>query len=212
MLAEFVLSLMVFQASAQTGPVASGDYCAFEVLVRSSKGSPVTGVSVLLHDHGGEEFNSAVTDSAGVARICDAPPGLLSIQVGVRRCGGVTVHNLRRFWLETRKVSLTYDNCAGEEWVPVLGCQLVIRVRNQDGFPIPGAVYIGGGMSARPGSQPKAADYLGRIFLFTEFDKQPFGRIESPGYSAFGFVGNECTRSASRDEDVVVKLRRSEPR
>ncbi len=74
-------------------------YCAFEVVVKSPTGVPVVGAGVAGLDQNGVKFGTALTDAQGVVRFCDAPSGLIEINVGGNLCGAVSVRYLSAYWL-----------------------------------------------------------------------------------------------------------------
>lgn len=189
------------EARAHSGPM---EYCAFEVRVISSRGEAVRGAIVVLTDESGNEFASATANDAGIAKICDAPPGFVALSVGGNLCGATSVRQLKRYWMETRKVTMLFDNCSGEGWVPLGGCPLVIRVQSSDGGPIFGAELRG--VEEQPGgrSGTSVSDRWGRIFRFLKFGSPLSGSVEKTGYLPQR-VRAECFHGA-HDRDVVVTL------
>jgi len=155
-------------------------YCAFEVTVRSPRGEAIAGATVSELAMGGKIIGSSVTDRQGIARICDAPKGLVDIQVGDNRCGAVTVAYLKAYWLQTRRVSITYENCSGEEWAVAGGCLLTIRVKDQRNAPIPSVFFED--RNERPGPQTKLSDDSGRVFRFIKFGETMSGRLLKDRY------------------------------
>jgi hypothetical protein len=157
-------------------------YCAFEVQVGSPDGNPVTSVGVVLLTAGGQTFGGDNTNEQGVAMICDSPPGPVAIQVGGKQCGGVTVNSLSRYYMLTRKVVVVYDNCREEGLVPVGGCELTIRVRDQKGNPIARASFEGPNDNPEASDQTRISDAYGRIFRFALFGESIKARIKKDGY------------------------------
>lgn len=166
--------------SVVPGARSQGNYCAFEILVKSPSGAPIEGAGVAGLDQNGIGFGTAVTDSVGLARICDSAPGLTDIQVGGQRCGAVTVRYLRPYWMVSRKVFVTYTNCSGEDHTPPAGCLLTIRVKAGDGAPLAGVRFVAS--SETPAHQTAVSDQYGRIFRFIRFGDTMAGRLVKDGY------------------------------
>src|SRR6185312_5904869 len=102
--------------------------------VKSPAGTPVAGIGVAL-THDGRVYGTAITDARGIAQICDAPKGLVDIEVGGHLCGAVSVRYLKPYWMETRRVSVTYENCSGDDFFPYGGCLFTIRVYDRKTYP-----------------------------------------------------------------------------
>jgi hypothetical protein len=166
-------------------------YCAFEVMVRSPEGGPVSGAPVASLAQDGQTTGFASTDRQGIARVCDAPVGLTDIRVGDRLCGAVTVHYITPYWLETRHVVVTYKNCNGEEFAPMGGCSLTIRVRSQDGHPLEGVRLEVPNEQPKKRPQTRLSDGFGRIFRFTDYGDTLAVRLLKDGYVPQGFT-DQC--------------------
>jgi len=186
----------------RTGPPG---YCAFEVNVKSSRNQPVANAPVTMFDASEQKFSTVVTDRQGVARMCDAPPGLIRFTVGGLLCGEASVGQLRRYWMQTRRVTITYDNCNGEEWAPLGGCMLTLRVRASDGAPLAGARVEGDSLTLKSREQILVSDSWGRAFLFLEFGDRLNAMVLSEGYVSRPVVV-ECKRGESFDRDLIVEL------
>lgn len=87
----FAIILHGLSAPLTGAEFQSSEYCAFEVIVKTSRGEAARYARVVLFDDTGSAFASAVVNEEGVARICDAPPGLLRLSVGGTLCGTASV-------------------------------------------------------------------------------------------------------------------------
>ena len=180
------------------------DYCAFEIVVHSPDGGPVVGTEVMEFGPGGDAIASALTDQQGVARLCDARVGLVDIEVGGRRCGAVGVRYLRPWWLKTRRVSVTYRSCAGEEWAVAGGCLLTIRVKDQYNLPVVGVLFES--PNERPRPQTRISDKFGRIFRFIEYGETTIGWLLKDGYSR-QIVNQSCrSKEDTNERELTVIL------
>ncbi len=192
-------------------PARGAEYCAFQVTVRSPSGTPVRSVLVEeLKQDTDELVAQASTDQHGVARICEAPSvGLVKIRVGGKLCGSAVVAYLKPYWMSTRDVHLTYENCQGEEWFPLGGCGLTIRVRDETNAPLPGVQFETADRQPKQRAQTSTSDAFGRIFRFMNYGDVLEGRIEKPGYIS-ATVSDECRRGSSTDREQVIALRRDQ--
>lgn len=181
----------------------NASYCAFEVVVKSSAGKAVKGVAVYELMQDGKTVGTATTDQQGVARICDAPAGLVQIQVGHNLCGEVTVRHLKPYWMQTRKVSIYYDNCSGEEWAVPGGCLLTIRIKDERGLPIAGVLFDTPNES--PQLQTKISDEFGRIFRFIKPGGVLSAQLKKGGFLTQD-IKEACQPGDRPDEERVVTL------
>jgi hypothetical protein len=179
-------------------------YCAFEVTVRSPEGDPVSGAPVAALAQDGKTIGLASTDKQGVARVCDAPAELTDIRVGGRLCGAVTLHYMTPYWLETRHVVVTYKNCNGEEFAPMGGCSLTIRLRDQEGHPLEGVLFDDPNERAKKRAQTRLSDWFGRIFRFTDYGDTLSGRFLKDGYVPQNFTEQCGSGDPKRAERTVV--------
>jgi hypothetical protein len=180
------------------------NYCAFEVTVRSSAEAPVRGVGVWLLRADGSVYSRVQADARGVARLCDAPPGLVDIQVGGNLCGAVIVKYLRPLWLETRHLRLHYDGCH-EDFEVTSGCYYVVRVLDSGDRAVEGAHLIG----AVPGQDPEldATDKFGRLFRFVPWGRSLEGEIAKEGYTTEKVLLN-CRSGDDPYPEPAITLRR----
>jgi hypothetical protein len=107
----FVIMVLFPGCAAVVCAADTGEYCAFEVEVKSPTGLPASGVAVVGHDAAGLQFGTAITNEQGVARLCDSPRGLAEITAGGRMCGAASVKHLSTIWPHTRHVVITYQRC-----------------------------------------------------------------------------------------------------
>ena len=180
-------------------------YCAFEVVVRSPKGDPVWPVSVSLLDRSMHAFTTALTGPAGIARLCDAPVGPISVRVGGQLCGATTVKDLKAFWMKTRRVYITYDNCSGEDFAFPGGCLVTIRVYSKTGQPISGVLFSGSNQRPAAREQTTISDAFGRIFRFVEYGGILNGELVKPGYLSQN-IRVTCERGSLYEKEQRVVL------
>ena len=181
------------------------EYCAFEVVVTTPRGLPVIGAPVA-EDYQGRPFATAMTDKSGVARLCDAPADSVDIVVGGKRCGATRVSYLSPYWMRTRRVSVTYENCSGEEWMLPGGCRLTIRLRDErTSAPLPGARFRGGDSRAASEFETYESDTFGRVFRFIRYGTTLSGTLDKDGY-AQGEVSEPCTRGENPYLEKIIAL------
>jgi hypothetical protein len=159
-----------------------GSLCAFEVTVKSPAGVPVVGIEVSEFETGGRVYSSGTTNRQGVARICDAPQGLIDLHIGGQLCGAVTVGYLSAYWMVTRKIDMIYKNCQGDDFLPPGGCQLTIRVRDQTGSPLAGVVINDPKERPMKRAQTTVSDEFGRIFRFLDYGDNVNVQLQREGY------------------------------
>ena len=203
----FVLILALAVASLPLAAQEQPEYCAFQISVNSPAGAPVKAVGVALKKTDGKTFSTAVTDDRGTVMICDAPEGLVDVEVGGHLCGAVTVRYLKAFWMTTRRVSVTYENCAGEEWIPSGGCLLTIRTMDTDGAPLSGVHFADHDKPLALQRQTWTSDRFGRIFRFIDYGKTLNARLEKTGYISQR-VTDECKPGDTPDREHVIVLKK----
>jgi len=201
----FVSALAALGAIAPQEPQQEREYCAFEVTVKASRNQPVRRVTVVLFDGNGREYATALTDENGIARLCDAPPGLIRVAVGGNLCGAASVSYLQRYWMETRRVTITYDNCSGEEWTFLGGCALTLRIRGRDAAPLAGVSLEDPAGLLKAREHTSVSDRWGRIFLFLQYRDHFSVILRKDGYSPLTHsVG--CKPGDPYDQEVTVTL------
>jgi hypothetical protein len=200
-----IVALALLGVSAPQSLKDKEEYCAFEVTVRSSRNQPVPDAIVVMFDEDGKEFASAVVNEKGIARLCDAPPGLIRLAVGGNRCGATSVSYLQRYWMQTRRVTITYDNCSGEEWTFLGGCDLMLRVRARDGTPLAGATLRDPAGRLKTREHTSVSDRWGRIFLFLHYGDHFSVTLDKHGYSP-QVVSAECKPGDAFSRDLTVTL------
>jgi len=207
-----VMGAMVCMSSGALARQGPDEYCAFEVIVKQPGGAPATAGVVV--QGGGQVFGPVMTNAQGIARLCDAPPGLSEIVVGGNRCGAVSVKYLRAWWMKTRRVFVTYDNCSGEEWFVPRTCLLTIRVRDERGTPIAGVELGAPNEPPTPrdqeriseGFETRISDQFGRIFRLVVFGETLQGSLSKDGYTS-GQVAAQCKAGQSFDLERTIVLR-----
>jgi hypothetical protein len=160
-------------------------YCAFHVVVKSHSGAPLPRVDVeAIAD--GRTIARARTGGSGLAKLCDAPLGLIDIAVGNTRCGYSVVKFVRATWPRTTRLVVTYNNtlddaaCAGTTFGSFpTDCQVLLRVHDAEGKPIPGARFDLG-----PAVSKRTSDALGRIFFSLRAGTRVVGSLEAAARSS----------------------------
>lgn len=196
------LTLLPVLMAAQS----EGDVCYFEVAVTSAKGAPVIGASVSgVHQQSGRTFNQTFTDKQGVARICDAPEGLVDILVGGNLCGAVAVRYLKPYWMRTRRISVSYENCSGDEWVLPGGCLLTLRIEDQKGTPLSGVLFDSEDKRSKLREQTQLSDQFGRIFRFVNYGESLSGRLVKQGFDSRS-VTDQCKsgKNPEREQRIIM--------
>jgi len=209
MTTRHLIWIFAIAAAVLAAPVSFGQneppYCAFEVAVKSPAGTPVAGIGVALTQDE-KIYDTAITDARGIAQICDAPKGLVDIEAGGHLCGAVSVRYLKSYWMETRRVSVTYENCSGDDFFPYGGCLFTIRVYDEKHTPLAGVIFQGSSKDAhtlRP--QTSISDRFGRIFRFVAYRQALNGRFEKADYSPKSIV-EECKPGGQVERDRVIIL------
>lgn len=190
---------------SQLGVIAADAPPAFEVVVSTSTGIPVRSVFVEELDGEGRTLASTRTNEQGVGWLDDAPPGQVSIRVGRRLCGAVTVSYLTAYWLQTRRIAITYDNCSGEEWVVSNGCKLTLRMHTKEGTPISGVEFRTLDRSAVFPTGNGRSDDLGRIYVFLNWGKSIRGCLVRAGYQREK-VDLDCPRGETPRRDMRILI------
>jgi hypothetical protein len=187
-----VISALSLCIAFASGPAS---YCAFEVKVSKPSGLPLPNVPVAVIQKHESVFAQTTTDATGVARLCDAPLEVVDIHVGADICGSVLVRNLVPTWPERRLVYVTYVESPCDHFLITPRCRILLRIRDEDGRAISGALFEGGG-----GDGQETSDVFGRLFR----------SIKRPG-KLNGVVTKEGTEpariTAECDSELMVVLR-----
>lgn len=186
------LTLVCFSANAQS------TYCAFEVLVRSPSGKPVTGVTVALIRRSKAIFSESVTDAQGVARLCDAPLEYMDVVVGRDVCGSVLVRHLKHTWPETRRVYVTYVDDPCDHFGVESVCRILLRIVDNAGRPLEGV-----GFNGVPPNQDehRVSDIFGRLYYSLMRGQTLEGTVSKEGKRP-ARVSTSCVD----DKEITVHL------
>jgi hypothetical protein len=134
--AATLLAILGLNAAAALG---AEQWCMFEITVRTTGGAIAPGVPVVAFLSDGSVLAETISDSTGVARVCDAPwPSLIQVSVGPlgeRACGQVRVRHLYPLWKTTRAVHVIYDACFLPEFYRPNRCNYVLRL-DEGGQPL----------------------------------------------------------------------------
>lgn len=175
---------------------AQEPYCAFEVHVATPAGKPVPGVPVAMLRADKTTYSNTASGLDGVARICDAPLQTVNFVVGFDICGSVMVRNLRPAWPETQQVIVTYASAPCPHMTFCNECQVLLRIRDENGNPVAGARFQGTPSGLRGSA---VSDEFGRLF-----------RVVRRGETLKGIVAKQGKASAQVsvlvDDDVEFKV------
>jgi hypothetical protein len=184
--------------------VASGkSFCAYEVKVLTASGRPFprTTVGVIEND---TQTGWALTDEAGVARLCDVPIHKVDIVVGAVNCGLVLLKGIRPTWPVTRKISVIRDTTDCTEWTFASACQVLVRVHDEAGKPVAGARFRYRDETNRPARL--ISDSIGRLFWKLRSGETLEGIVSAGPDSAV--VSQTCVRGNEEDIETSVVLKR----
>ena len=189
-----VLATYVSPAAGQNG------YCAFEVKVSEPLGSPVDKVPVLMFLRNGSVFVEATTSSNGVARLCDAPLEAVDIGVGFDMCGSTMVRDVRATWPNVRRIFVTYERSFCNHFVLRDHCQVLVRIKDEEGRPVAGARFEG-----KPfrGSRSEVSDAFGRLFFLNKLGEKLEGSVVKDGRKS-DYVFEKCGEQDDRDAELSV--------
>jgi hypothetical protein len=186
-------------------PAAEQSYCAFQVKVTRPDGKPAAGIAAGM-SQGGMALAEKLTDAGGIAEFCDAPATPVDIFVGFASCGLVVNKQVEPLWLHTREVYVVYDRSHCSEFGPSpTECHVLLRVRDESGKPLPGAVLTQD--QARGAGQPADSDSFGRLFFTAAEGGTIRGTITRQGYKPETFLQHCALRESDADREVTVVLR-----
>jgi hypothetical protein len=154
----------------------------------------------------GVAVSESISDDNGIARLCDAPLGLLSISVGTNRCGSMSINFLQRPAAEPHKLKVIFNNCAGIEWSQVGLCRWLIRLNTPEGQPIVGAVFQGKDDKQKPRSV--RSDNWGRLSLVAGRGESLSGTVGKSGYLP-ETLSLSCSPGEPYDSDLRMTLNTS---
>lgn len=192
-----LIALLPFCVSLVTG---ASLYCAYEVKVSRPLGDPFSNVPVGLVEKG-TQVATVVSDAHGTARFCDAPLHAVDIVVGTQGCGVVVVKGIKPTWPATRDVFVTYDETHCRELVPADQCLVLLRVRNEDGHPLAGALLKSGQ------AEQDMSDIFGRIFSSIRSGEKLQGTLTHKGLEP-AHISEQCISGDERDLELKVVLHR----
>jgi hypothetical protein len=185
---------------------AAMPYCAFEIKVIRPSGLAADKIAAGISKDG-HALSESLTDSRGIARICDAPVGPVDVFAGFAPCDFVTVHSVKPFWLRTKTVTVVYDGSSCSEFSPApTACHFLLRVRDESGRPVEGAEFRENGAFA-PGVAA-ISDQFGRLFRVIDNAGILQGAVTKKGYDAAAFARQCDVMSESVDVDATVTLHR----
>jgi len=151
-------------------------YCAAKITVKSNSGKPMIGIAVGVIDKG-KQLVEVLSDASGEAKLCDLPLHAVDIVVGNGRCGSLLLHQVRAAWPKTLQLVATYNtnvNCMSALAAPPAECLLVLRMRDEVGKSIAGAL-----LKRRDGPGGTASDALGRMYFLIKTNESISGEIHA---------------------------------
>ena len=157
---------------------AQPSYCAYDVRVNDSKGAALSGIPVYLSR---EQMTIAdtTTDSAGIARLCDATIKPIDIVIGKDICQSVIIRNVKPAWPDVKHIFVVYQEIGCSHFVFDDYCQILIRVKGTNGVAIEGATFdVVQPKAARPGP----SDSLGRLYRRIKIGETLVGSVSQRGY------------------------------
>jgi hypothetical protein len=162
----FVLCVLAgLAATAQLASAQSyNSVCEIEVTVKTHSGTPLKGAPLVVTRTGASAVESkAVTNSAGVARICDPPMDTpLDVYVGRGASCSVTINHVIPSWAMPRHFEVILDICTYNSLSKL--CDYALRVRDEEGKSVSGVdLVVPANSEGVVRSQPRSDD-LGRIF------------------------------------------------
>lgn len=189
-------------------------YCAFEVVVKSPSNTPAANIEVTASvGINSKPFATRVTDTDGIARICDVPMGTrISVDAHADGgCGAVTVRGLTALWMETRRVFMTFQPCSTGDFYWPSTCHLLLRVRDDQDHAVLGAKLMLAGPEtvSQPGST-LVSDSFGRIFQVLRSQETLRGHIDKRGYDPADVLF-ECRKLNSPVDERRIVLRKAVP-
>jgi hypothetical protein len=189
-----LLGLRFFAVSVRA---AETEYCAFEVNVTTSSGTPRPKVPVLLTREHKSMLSEAVSDANGRARLCDAPLEAVDISVGFDVCGLVTILNLHSMWPDTKRIFVTFEDNPCNHFVAAEYCQVLLRVQDDHGRAVVGARFSGKPFRRESGSD--VTDHLGRLYHLVKRGDRFEGSVRGAG-------GANASISVPVTDDLELKV------
>jgi hypothetical protein len=174
---------------------SSSEYCAVEVHIRNSGGTPVD--TPLMIDS--EAFERQVAKSVnGTARFCDIGLEKFNIVVGAP-CGRVTVSGLSASPPSSRVINVIYDECWSDEPPPGgNACMVLLRVKTKQGPALTGAsLWVNN-------KRYRESDQYGRMFLMIRYDDSLRGTVKHDGYEDESIHISCRTDKAQFDQSVEL--------
>lgn len=144
--------------------------CDLRVILRDYSGRP-TDTQVAIVDMKGTELAS-VNSQKGIAEFCDLGMVTFNIIVGGDACGQVYVRRLSVRPGFTREVPIYFRNCHG--FSILQGCEILLRVKDQHGAVVSGAVVSAGSLSLR-------TDRFGRVRIPVDTSSESYVTVTASG-------------------------------
>ena len=184
-----------------TTAMGAPSYCAFDMKVSKPSGAPFANVPGGMVEKG-IQVATVVTDANGKASFCDAPLHAVDIVIGTQDCGVVLVRGVKPTWPVTREIFVTYDRAHCGELVFPDHCQVLLRIKDEEGRPLAGTEF-GSGRSERD-----VSDVFGRIFRSIRSGEKLEGVLRKEGREPV-HISERCVQEDERDVERDVVLRKT---
>lgn len=191
--ATFVSLLLTTSLNGVTPTDAQ--YCAFEVVIRSPNGTPISQVPIEMVEHHRSTYSDTRTNKDGIALLCDSPVGSVDIVAGFDICGSVMIRNVQPDWPRTVRLHLTYVPMECDHFATSPQVRVVLRITAEDGRPLAGARFSG----RLGGKIPAISDSFGRIMGSIRRGSKVEGTIQLDGHKS-------ASVSEVGVDDVELKL------
>ena len=182
-------------------------YCAFEVTVRDRRGTPLANIPVTLALRDNRVV-TVLTDSRGLAKLCDSPLAQVDIAVGSSRCGLVLVKNLTPRWPTPRRVYVKYARTECGDWLFSTACQVLVRIDSSHREPLSGVLFRDGN-DKQPIRNDVVSDSYGRLFFSVKRGDAVRGVVSKPGFQSSD-VSVQCDPAGPEHIERTVLLDRVE--
>jgi len=167
--------------------------CALTVHFIRPDSTPASGTYVRFIDPSGQELFAGTVDF--VFRMCDFGFGEHLLKVGENSCYPTTISRIRYFPGRPILLRVSVQQCTGVNRV-VMGCDVYLRIHNQEGEGIPGA-------QVAFYDRNMAADEFGRIMLGLPRRSVTEITVAAPNYLK-NRLSITCEQSRNVEEAVVL--------
>jgi hypothetical protein len=179
---------------------AQSAYCALTVRTVDEFGQPRGSEVHVKRKEDGTVFSRG--NSAGIVEFCDLPKGRYQIEAGLATCGKSYFDNVRIGLPITRQLTLQVLWCIDMPIISDRGCFMVVRLRDENGSPIPGAEV------RRSNGGATRTDRWGRLLESLKADQVLAIEIRAKGYND---VRKEVSCGNEMYPEQEIRMSRSQP-